>query len=64
MSVLFILGLALILVFGFSLSAYITCYKFSVQHILGKIVVILALGAVICAITFTLSLALIWPPVM
>lgn len=64
MSVLFGLGLLLIVVFSFSVSAYVTYYKFSIQNLLGKIVVFLFLGAVVSIATFTLSLAIIWPPVM
>lgn len=64
MSVLFIIGLILILVFGFSVSAYVTYYKFGIQNFVAKLVVFLALGVVIATLTFTISLTLIWPPVM
>lgn len=64
MSALFILGLALILVFSFSLSTYITCYKIGIQDLLTRIVIITVLGVVVSAVTFTISITLIWPPVM
>jgi hypothetical protein len=64
MSVLFIIGLILILVFGFSVSAYVTYYKFTLKNLVSKVVVFLLLGAVVSLATFTISLALIWPPVM
>ncbi len=64
MSGLFIIGVLLILFFGFSVSAYITYYKFSIRSFLAKLVVFLVLGAILSAVTFTVSLTLIWPPVM
>lgn len=64
MSALFIIGVLLILLFGFSVSAYVTYYKFSIESFLGKLVVFLFLGAIVSAVTFTISLTLIWPPVM
>lgn len=64
MSPLFLIGVLLILVFGFSVSAYVTYYKFTIESLIGRIVVFLVLGAVISAVTFTISLTLIWPPVM
>ncbi|MDT3700199.1 MAG: hypothetical protein RO469_12340 [Thermincola sp.] len=64
MSVLFIIGALLIIIFGFSVSAYVTYYKISIQSFIGKLMIFLVLGAVISAVTFTISLTLIWPPVM
>lgn len=64
MSPLFLIGVLLILVFGFSVSAYVTYYKFTIQSLIGRIVVFVVLGTVISAVTFTISLTLIWPPVM
>lgn len=64
MSVLFILGLMLIVVFSFSVSTYITCFKTSIESLIGKLFLIAFLGILFTALTFTVSLALIWPPVM
>jgi len=64
MSALFIIGIILILVFGFSVSAYVTYYRFAIESFMGKLVVFLLLGVVVSALTFTISLTLIWPPVM
>lgn len=64
MSALFIAGLILIFAFGFSTSAYITFYKMKVSNLVGKILITAFLGAVISLVTFTISLAIIWPPVM
>ncbi len=64
MSALLILGLALILIFSFSLSTYIICYKIRIQDLLARVTSITILGSVISAVTFTISLILIWPPVM
>lgn len=64
MSVLFMIGLVLILAFGFSVSAYLTYYKMTLENIVAKMVVFMALGVLISTFTFTLSLILIWPPVM
>lgn len=64
MSVLFIIGVLLILLFGFSVSAYLTYYKFAIDNFITRIVIFLVVGAVVSAVTFTISLTLIWPPVM
>jgi len=64
MSVLFIIGVLLILLFGFSVSAYVTYYKFFIENFIVRIAVFLVLGAVVSAVTFSISLTLIWPPVM
>lgn len=64
MSVLFMIGLILILAFGFSVSAYVTYYKMTLNNIIAKLVVFVALGVVISTFTFTISLIIIWPPVM
>lgn len=64
MSALFIIGLILVLLFGFSVSAYLTYYKFSIESFFAKAVVFLVLGAIVSVVTFTISLTLIWPPVM
>ncbi len=64
MSALFFVGVLLILLFGFSVSAYVTYYKFAIESFFGKLVVFLVLGAIVSAVTFTISLTLIWPPVM
>jgi hypothetical protein len=64
MSALFIVGVVLILLFGFSVSGYVTYYKIAIQSFLGKLIVFLVLGAVVSLVTFTISLTLIWPPVM
>lgn len=64
MSVLFILGLALILVFSFSLSTYLTCYKMGIQDLLTRFVFITVIGVFVSIVTFSISLTLIWPPVM
>ncbi|MBU7007563.1 hypothetical protein [Phosphitispora fastidiosa] len=64
MSALFIIGVLLIVLFGFSVSAYLTYYKFSIQNFIGKLVVFVLLGVIFSTVTFTISLTLIWPPVM
>ncbi|PKM80461.1 MAG: hypothetical protein CVU89_13950 [Firmicutes bacterium HGW-Firmicutes-14] len=64
MSALFIVGILLIVLFGFSVSAYVTYYKFTIESFIGKLIVFLVLGAIVSAVTFTISLTLIWPPVM
>ncbi len=64
MSALFIIGIIIIVFFGFSVSAYITYYKFEIKSFLAKLVVFLVLGSIVSAVTFTISLTLIWPPVM
>lgn len=64
MSVLFIIGVLLILLFGFSVSAYLTYYRFQIDSFLTRIVVFLVIGAIVSAVTFSISLSLIWPPVM
>lgn len=64
MSALFIIGVILILLFGFSVSAYVTYYKFTIDTFIGKIIVFLVVGVLVSAVTFTISLTLIWPPVM
>lgn len=64
MSVLFIIGVLLILIFGFSISAYLTYYKFTINSFVGKLIVFLTVGVLVSAVTFTISLTLIWPPVM
>jgi hypothetical protein len=64
MSVLFIIGVLLILLFGFSVSAYVTYYKFNIDSLITRVVLFLVFGAIISAVTFTISLVLIWPPVM
>ena len=64
MSALFIIGILLIILFGYSVSAYVTYYKFAFESFFGKLVVFLVLGAAVSAVTFTISLTLIWPPVM
>ncbi len=64
MSALFIVGVILILLFGFSVSAYLTYYKFAIESFIAKLVVFVVLGAIVSAVTFTISLTLIWPPVM
>lgn len=64
MSILFMIGLILILAFGFSVSAYLTYFKMTLKNFVAKMVVFVALGFVISTLTFTISLALIWPPIM
>jgi len=64
MSALFIIGVILILIFGFSVSAYVTYYKFTINTFIGKLIVFLVVGVLVSAVTFTISLTLIWPPVM
>jgi len=64
MSTLFILGVLLILLFGFSVSAYVTYFKFAIENFIAKLIVFVILGAVVSVVTFTISLTLIWPPVM
>jgi hypothetical protein len=64
MSALFIAGVLLILLFGFSVSAYITYYKLSIESFFAKLIVFPVLGAVISAVTFTISLTLICPKPM
>lgn len=64
MSVLFIIGVLLILLFGFSVSAYLTYYRFQIDNFLTRLVVFLVIGAIVSAVTFSISLSLIWPPVM
>lgn len=64
MSVLFIIGVLLILLFGFSVSAYLTYYRLQIESFITRIVVFLVIGAIVSAVTFSISLSLIWPPVM
>lgn len=64
MSALFVLGLALILAFSFSLCTYITCYKIKIQSLPTKLFFITVLGVVVSAATFAISLTIIWPAVM
>lgn len=64
MSALFIAGLVLILVFGYSVGAYVTLYKFNIASLLGKIASFVIIGAAVSLLTFTISLAIIWPPAM
>lgn len=64
MSALFILGLLFILIFGFSVSAYVTCYKCTFENLVAKVAVFLLIGAVVSMATFTVSIALVWPPIM
>ncbi len=64
MSVLFMIGLILILAFGFSVSAYVTYFKLTLKNIVAKLVVFVTLGVIISTLTFTISLTLIWPPIM
>ncbi|WP_418791253.1 hypothetical protein [Phosphitispora sp. TUW77] len=64
MSALFVIGILLIVLFGFSVSAYLTYFKFSIQNFIGKLVIFVSLGVILSIVTFTISLSLIWPPVM
>ena len=64
MSTLFIIGVLLILLFGFGVSAYVTYFKFAIENFIAKLIVFVILGAVVSVVTFTISLTLIWPPVM
>lgn len=56
--------LALILLFSFTVSAYITFYKFPLQDPKTKMLTFLMLGAVATVFTFVVCLTIVWPPVM
>lgn len=64
MKTMFTVALALILLFSFALSAYITFYKFPLQDPKAKVLTFLMLGAVATVFTFIVCLTIVWPPVM
>lgn len=61
---LFIAALAMILLFSFAVSAYITFYKFPLQDPKAKVLTFLMLGAVATVVTFIVCITIVWPPVM
>ncbi|AVX21367.1 MAG: hypothetical protein ACOY3H_01915 [Bacillota bacterium] len=63
MKVLFILGLVLILAFGFSLGAWVAFYGLKLKHPVSKGLTFLLLGALISFLTFALSIFIVWPGV-
>ena len=64
MKTLFLIIMALILLFSFCVSGYISFFKFPVKDPKAKVMVFLMIGAAATAFTFVLCLAVIWPPVM
>jgi uncharacterized membrane protein len=62
MEILFLIGGLLILVFGFSLSAYIVVYKTNLKNNFAKGFSIFVIGAVASLIIFVLSVIAVWPP--
>lgn len=63
MKTLFVIGLALILAFGFSLGAWVTFYTLKLKHPVSKGLTFLLLGALFSFLTFALSVFIIWPGV-
>lgn len=63
MKALFILGLILILAFGFSLGAWVAFYGLKLKNPLSKGLTFLVLGALFSFLTFALSVFIIWPGV-
>lgn len=64
MTTLFIIGLFLIIAFGFMVSAYLTFYSFNINSRLAKSLLFLVLGVVVSLATFTMSLIIVWPGAM
>jgi hypothetical protein len=64
MTTLFVLGLMLIAIFGFAVSAYLTFYSFNINNWLAKSLLFLVLGVVVSLATFTVSLIIVWPGAM
>ncbi|KKM12528.1 hypothetical protein SY88_03080 [Clostridiales bacterium PH28_bin88] len=62
MELLFIVGLALVLVFSASLGWYLTQYTLAVRGGLLKVVTFSVLGTCIFATTFAVSVFVVWPP--
>ncbi len=62
MSIIFGLGLLLIVLFSFSVACYFVYFKTPVNSSAAKIVMTVALGLVVFVLTFAVSIILIWPP--
>ncbi|MDA8442688.1 MAG: hypothetical protein M0Z55_09990 [Peptococcaceae bacterium] len=62
MMLLFGLGLVLIGIFSFSAAAYVVLFKIHLNSSALKAVMTCGLGLVVFAMTFAVSIILVWPP--
>ncbi|MBU7007652.1 hypothetical protein [Phosphitispora fastidiosa] len=58
MSAFITMGIGLILLVSFTISAYITFQKFSIRSSLTRVAVFLALAVILSVVTFTISLTI------
>ena len=61
---LFAIFAGLALLFGYSVSAYYTFYRFKFRGVLTRLLAFLVNGFVVSLATFALAISIIWPPVM
>lgn len=62
MSIIFGLGLLLICLFSFSVACYFVYFKIPFGGSVGKAAMTVVLGLVVFALTFAVSVILVWPP--
>lgn len=62
MTFLFILGLALIVLFSFSVACYFVYFKTTIGSGAVKAAITFVLGLVVFVLTFAISIILVWPP--
>lgn len=62
MTLLFVLGIALALVFSFSVACYFIFFKTNIGSNLAKGAMTLVLGLVVFVLTFAVCVILVWPP--
>jgi hypothetical protein len=63
MKVLFILITALVLLFSFGVSGYISFFKIPMGNRITKMLAFLMISTATTAVTFIICLAIIWPPI-
>ena len=62
MTLVFILGLALAVIFSFSVACYFVYFKTSIGSSAVKAALTFVLGLAVFVLTFAISIILVWPP--
>jgi len=62
MTLVFILGLALICIFSLSVAGYFIYFKTHIGSSIAKAALTFVLGLVVFVVTFAISIILVWPP--